>query len=238
MSNYTVFADGSNEIELKVTEHITKLAEKSLKEKETFIVGLSGGSLATFLGRLKFPDAAQINKWQVFLVDERAVPLDHVDSNYRFIREVWQDSLKFNLHPVMFTQSLEKSALIYEEDFKKTITQFGVDSFDLLLLGLGPDGHTASLFPNHPDFLSNINANKVVIPVTNSPKLPSMRISLSPVTIKNSKACVFVITESPNKAPIIKAIIKDQNLMYPPTIVAPHAQWFLDKTSAKDLISI
>lgn len=236
MFNYTVFTDGNDKIELKFNEYICKLAQKSLKEKDTFIIGLSGGSLATFFGKLKFPEVAQIEKWQVFLVDERVVPLDHVDSNYRTIRNAWQDGLKCNWHPILFEDDLEKVALNYENDVTKTFSQFNVNEFDLLLLGLGTDGHTASLFPNHPDFISNISTNKIVIPVKNSPKPPSMRISLSPLTIKNAKACAFVITASPNKATIVKAILKDHDLIYPPTIVAPHAQWFLDETSSKELI--
>lgn len=235
MSNYAIYEDGRNALETKVTEFIYDLAAKSIKDHDAFIIALSGGSLATFLGRLKFPEEVEMSKWHVFLVDERAVPLDHSDSNYKTIREAWNDSLKCKWYPAMFDEiSLEQSAKMYEEDIKQVFDQFKVNSFDLLLLGLGPDGHTASLFPSHPDFLKD-SEDRIVISVNDSPKPPKMRISLSPTTIRCSKASAFIITGSASKAPIIKSILLDKDPQYPPTTVAPNAFWFLDKTSASYL---
>lgn len=172
----------------------------------------------------------------MFLVDERAVPLDHADSNYRAIREAWNDSLQCQWYPATFDcVSLENSARMYEADSKHCFERFKVNSFDLLLLGLGPDGHTASLFPSHPDFLNNSDNDRLVIPVNDSPKPPKMRISLSPKAIQNAKSSAFIITGSASKAPIIKSIIMDKDAQYPPTTVAPNAFWFLDRASASFL---
>lgn len=236
MSNYTIFEDSV--IHVAVIEYITNLAENSIKEKDSFVIGLSGGSLATFLGKLEFPIRAQLNKWHIFLVDERSVPLDHPDSNYRAIRESWIDCLKCHWYPAVFTGdnvSVDDSAVEYEAAIKDVFEKYNIDSFDLLLLGLGPDGHTASLFPSHPDFLNNLTTPSLVIPVRDSPKPPSLRISLSPQAIKNAKASAFIITNSAAKAPIIKSIIKDRDAQYPPTIVAENAHWFLDKISGSRL---
>lgn len=225
-------------MEEAVIEYITNLAENSIKEKGAFLIGLSGGSLATFLGKLKFPESAQMDKWHVFLVDERAVPLDHIDSNYRAIREAWVDCLNCQWYPASFDRdniNVEDAADKYNTLIKVIFEKYNTDSFDLLLLGLGPDGHTASLFPCHPDFLDNLYTSTLVIPVSDSPKPPNLRISLSPKAIKEAKSSAFIISNSAVKAPIIKSIIKDHNLQYPPSIVANNAIWFLDKMSASQL---
>lgn len=235
MPNYAIYEDESVELQIHVIEFICDLAAKSIKDHGAFIIGLSGGSLATFLGRLKFPIEAEMTKWHVFLVDERAVPLDHPDSNYRAIRESWHDSLQCNWYPAKFeNKNLIDSAKEYEKDIFDVFDRFEVDSFDLLLLGLGPDGHTASLFPDHSIFI-NDKTNDLVIPVDESPKPPKQRISLSSNTIKSAKASAFIITGSASKAPIIKSILVDRDPRYPPTTVAKNAFWFLDKTSAQCL---
>lgn len=237
MANYTIFKN-FDLLESAVIKFITNLAEKSIKERGAFLLGLSGGSLATLLGKLKFPESAEMDKWHVFLVDERAVPLDHEDSNYRAIREAWSDSLKCKWYPVAFNcdeLEIDRSAFEYEKSIRATFETYKTDSFDLLLLGLGPDGHTASLFPAHPDFLNNLTTTSLVIPVRNSPKPPSLRVSLSPRAITEAKASAFVITNSVAKAPIIKSVVIDRDAQYPPSFVAEKSQWFLDAVSASHL---
>ena len=236
-SNYAIYENGSPELDTKVIEHLTNLAEKSIKEHSVFVIGLSGGSLATFLGRLKFAERAQLSKWHVFLADERAVPLIHADSNYRTIREAWKDGVGCQWHPVEFeNMTLEESAKRYQEEIKSVFDRFKVESFDLILLGLGPDGHTASLFPSHPDFLNNLErSDRTVIPVENSPKPPAMRVSLSPFAIKSAKSAAFIVTGSAGKADVIRSIVIDRDPQYPPSLVCPNAFWFLDETTASHL---
>lgn len=241
MSNYAIYEDGSKDIETNVIEFISNLAIDRVNKCGKFIIGLSGGSLIIFLAKLKFPAAVEMSKWDIFMVDERAVPIDHPDSNCGTLKNTWTDASYCNWHLLSFTEEADKNELkrvaeVYEEDIKNTFKESGTESFDLLLLGLGPDGHTASLFPSHPDFLNNINSNKLVIPVHDSPKPPSLRISLSPKAIQSAKSAVFIITGSASKASVIKSILIDKDQTYPPTIVAPNANWFLDKTSGMLLL--
>ena len=241
MSNYAIYEDGSKEIEVQVTDFISKLAHERIEKCGHFILGLSGGSLVNFLTRLKFPERVQMSKWHIFMVDERAVPVNHPDSNCGTLKAAWIDAACCNWHMVSFTDSadeneVDEASRMYESEIKRTFDAIGTDSFDLLLLGLGPDGHTASLFPSHPDFLNNISSNNTVIPVRNSPKPPNLRISLSPKAIQSAKSSVFIITGSAGKASVIKSILIDRDALYPPVIVAPNSQWFLDKTSGSCLL--
>lgn len=238
MSNYAIYKDNSLDLDAKVIDFISKLACERIEQSGHFILGLSGGSLINFLAKLKFPESVQMSKWHIFMVDERAVPIDHPDSNCGTLKAKWTEASRCNWHMVSFGEGseLEDVALDYEKRIKRIFDEAGTDSFDLLLLGLGPDGHTASLFPSHPDFISSINSSNLVIPIRDSPKPPSSRISLSPIAIQSAKSSIFIITGSAGKASVIKSILIDRDPSYPPTIVAPNAQWFLDETSGRSLL--
>ncbi len=225
-----------NDFRLEVTQFLKECAEKAIKNHEGFILGISGGSMASFLGGLG-DEFADFSKWHIFLVDERAVRLTDGDSNYKAIRSAWPASLKANFYPIDESklQNLNELAADYESHIKEVFKRFNVDKFDCLLLGLGPDGHTASLFPGHLDFLNNLNCMNLVIPVTNSPKPPSNRISLSPKVIQSATNSAFIITNSASKASVIAAIIDKKDHNSPPTIVASNAHWFLDEISASHL---
>lgn len=238
MAKVEVFKDGSEEFDKRAFELIESAACEAIKNHGAFFLGLSGGSLASILGKLEFPETAEMGRWHVFLVDERAVPLDHSDSNYRAIREAWPQSLKCNWYPVEFgANELAEAANLYEQKIRQVFGEFNVSEirFDLLLLGLGPDGHTASLFPSHPDFLNNLSSDKIVIPVENSPKPPALRVSLSPKAIIDAKMSAFLIKSSSGKAAVIKSIVVDRDEMFPPTLVSPEAIWILDESSAGNL---
>lgn len=241
MSNYAIYEDGSLDLDQKVIDFISTLACERIEQSGHFILGLSGGSLINFLARLQFPSAVQMPRWHIFMVDERAVPVDHPDSNCGTLKAKWTAASCCNWQMLSFSGEADEfevkaAALEYENRIKRVFDEAGTDSFDLLLLGLGPDGHTASLFPSHPDFISNIHSSHLVIPVRDSPKPPSLRISLSPKAIQSARSSVFIITGSASKALVIKSILIDHDPSYPPTIVAPHAQWLLDKTSGSLLL--
>lgn len=117
------------------------LSQKVLAENQSFNVAISGGSLPKLLAA-GLPDTTDFSKWNVYLADERIVPLDDKDSNYR---EVISKFPGMSVVPINPELSPEDCANDYES---KVQAMGGV--FDLVLLGLGPDGHTCSLFPGHP----------------------------------------------------------------------------------------
>lgn len=176
---------------------------------ERFSVALSGGSTPQRLYQLLTTSAwrEQIDwgKVHIFLADERFLPLDHPDSNYCMLRQTLIDPLcsivlpHSNLHPMPTEGTAEASALRYEAELK---CFFGDSTprFDLILLGIGPDGHTASLFPGqtHP-------IGPWVLPVHNSPKPPPTRISLSLGLINQARHVLFLVTGQ-DKAPALSSI--------------------------------
>ncbi len=156
-----------------------------------FSLALSGGSTPQRLYRLlSSPDWRGQIDWHrvhIFLADERFLPLDHPDSNYRMVRETLVDPLgpalpSANLHPMPTDGTVEASADRYTAELR----QFFGDApprFDLIVLGMGPDGHTASLFPAHTHTEASPERdrrNRWVLPVQNSPKPPPTRLSPEP----------------------------------------------------------
>lgn len=125
---------------------------------------------------------------------------------------------------------IEKVAADYEatirEKFKKPS---GVPSFDLMLLGVGPDGHTASLFPGHQ--LLTVT-DKLIAQISDSPKPPPQRITMTVPLINNARFSIFAVSGA-GKAEIVKRIFKDnENLPAGKVTALEKVYWLLDQESA------
>ena len=152
------------------------------------------------------------DKWHVFMVDERKVAKTHTDSNYNAIKssilkpETNHPEQQF--HGINEQLSLEECAIDYENqlreafDMKQTKNEYA--SFDLILLGMGPDGHTASLFPDHP--LLDVDDGKWISSLDDSPKPPPERITMTLPLINHSRRIAFVATGAEKKTSFQRAI--------------------------------
>jgi 6-phosphogluconolactonase len=125
---------------------------------------------------------------------------------------------------------VEKVASDYEATIRQKLnTPVGVPSFDLLLLGVGPDGHTASLFPGHELLTEN---NRLVAFIKDSPKPPPQRITMTFPLINNARHSIFAVPGS-GKADIIKQIFADKvNLPAGSVKALEKVHWLLDEQSA------
>ena len=133
-------------------KHFTLLVEEILVTRSQFVVALSGGSTprATYalLASEEFATRVDWQRVHVFWSDERCVPPDHPDSNYRMTREALLDKVPIptdNVHRVPGELPPNRAAVVYQDELKAVLGADG--QFDLILLGMGTDGHTASLFP-------------------------------------------------------------------------------------------
>lgn len=135
-----------------LAEYFFHLYEKCVGEKGFFTVGLSGGStpkkLYAYIAEHPLSKRISPSKIHLFWGDERAVSPDHPDSNYHMAMEAgfakWHIP-SANIHRMHAEKEMEKGAKAYEEELKKVL---GDEGLDLIFLGMGDDGHTASLFPN------------------------------------------------------------------------------------------
>ena len=151
---------------------------------------------------------AQVHLW---LGDERCVPEDDAESNTRMVRESLLDRLRApagpHLHNVRGDLGPEDAAWLYGCDIARAMGERPV--FDLILLGLGPDGHTASLFPGHPEAASELAP---VIGVRDSPKPPPERISLTLPVLRRARFTLLLATGSEKAQALARVRARDSSI--------------------------
>lgn len=230
----------NDELKSKVCDFIVAAAKKAAEDHDHFSVGLSGGSVAKIVSQgLRGRSDIDWMKWHVFYCDERHVPFDSEDSTHAFIKRELLDHVSVAAdHVYAIDPTLDVSGAA-EDYIRKIRTLYPGDAlpaFDLLILGMGPDGHTCSLFPGHPGLQEQA---KVVIPITDSPKPPPARITLT-LPVLNSAKCVAVISTGASKADAVKGCLEPGEGQEPlpagrarPTNGELH--WFLDEGAASKL---
>lgn len=215
------------------TDHFIKSANQAIKDHGFFAVALSGGSTpkAIFkkLCEKENRDKVDYSKVLLFWSDERAVPKEDKASNYKMAMDAGFKSLGFaedHIFPMDGTGDLELNAKAYE-----ALIKFAIPSgqFDYLLLGIGDDGHTASLFPH----TAALNAKNSLVSANVIPQKNMSRLTLTFECINQAKEIVvYVLGEE--KASIVKEIFHspfDLNTL-PAQAIGLQALWILDEKAA------
>ena len=200
--------------------YLIECQNAGLARHGAFKIAVSGGSLPQALAQAVLApprsddDRVQLDKWEVFFCDERAVPLDHEESNYGLLKTELMDRIPEGVgrpvvHPID-TQYLDDAQELADQYEQLLVRSFAsrdsvkLPIFDLLLLGAGPDGHTCSLFPGHP-LLRETDA--WVAPIEDSPKPPPRRITFTLPVLTHAVHIAFVATGSA-KRDVIKRILE------------------------------
>ncbi|KAH6627848.1 glucosamine-6-phosphate isomerases/6-phosphogluconolactonase-domain-containing protein [Chaetomium tenue] len=214
----------------------------------TFKVAVSGGSLPKTLAQaLLAPptsetDVVHWGNWEIFFADERAVPLDHADSNYALLKAELLDKLPADapqpkVHPIdaSVLDDAQELADRYEQELVASFASrdsVRLPIFDLLLLGCGPDGHTCSLFPGH-ELLRETSA--WVAPIEDSPKPPPRRVTLTLPVVTHAVRVAFVATGG-GKKEVMKEIFEAGNGL-PCALVnegcGDRCSWFVDDAAVE-----
>jgi 6-phosphogluconolactonase len=199
------------------------VGETSIKRDGRFTVALSGGNTPVPLYNSLALHGRNLpwDKTHIFLVDERFVPHGDPASNIGMIKKQLLEKINIpgsNIHPAYFAGTVKNAAKIYEESIKNffKLKEGQTPQFDLIMLGVGEDGHTASLFPNH----EALSENKRLASAVLSPGVKNARISITFPLINNAKNIVFVITEK-SKAAVVEEIIEKKNRDLPASLVNP-----------------
>lgn len=205
----------------KSKTEITSFLSKLISKSES--IGLSGGSLTNLV-----PIDSSCAQKHFYFSDERLVKLNDPDSNYNGYAE------KFKAAGCVSVNTIDDSLLSNPEalvlDYKTKLKSLGsLMKFDLMLLGMGPDGHTASLFPSH----LLLKSKGTVEYISDSPKPPSERITLTLEVLNQSKTTVFVVLGK-SKAKIVHEIF-DEGVVYPAGMVTGNVIWILDEDSSAEL---
>jgi 6-phosphogluconolactonase len=204
-----------------------RLAQLAIREKGRFAVALSGGSTpAALYSLLATPAFSPQIPWRqvhLFWGDERCVPPHHPESNYRMVREALLSKIQIpgaNVHRMAGEKEPQVAAAKYEEELTDffQLAPGAFPRFDLILLGLGEDGHTASLFPG-TDVLEE---RKRFVAANYVAKLNAYRLTLTSPVLNHGGVVMFLIAGA-SKAPIVKEILRDdeQAAGFPATQVQP-----------------
>jgi 6-phosphogluconolactonase len=196
-------------------------AAAALAEKDSFTFVLAGGTTPRDLYRTLADPAEGFRAelpWQrihLFWGDERHVPPDHPESNFRMAREALLDHVPIpreNVHRIPAEEpDAARAAARYEAELRDFFAGADLPRCDLVLLGLGADGHTASLFPGSPALAER--ARWVAAPWVDA--LAASRITLTPPVI-NRAACVLFLVAGADKAPAVRAVLEGDA---PPAVV-------------------
>jgi 6-phosphogluconolactonase len=226
-------------------------ARRAVERSGRFTVALSGGStprrLYARLTREPFLTAVSWKAIEFFWGDERAVPPDHPDSNYRMARESLLDHVAAAAERVHRMHGdlpeLEDAAQAYEEELARVFAVApgrsdaggpapNVPAFDLVLLGLGPDAHTASLFPG----TAALGERERWVAANDVPALGTRRLTLTPPVLNAAAQILFLVTGEEKAAPLASVLEgpRDPNRFPAQLVEAPGGavSWFVDGAAA------
>jgi len=244
MISPTIFED-SPTLHIAAADYLLKTYQKCINTQSTFHVALSGGttpkSLFQLLAKSPYTEQIDWSKVHVYFGDERFVPHSHDDSNFRMASEALLKHVEIpqsNIHQVSTDLA---TAQLAAENYENVLNEYlikdtnGVPQFDLVLLGLGPDGHTASLFPETV-ILQEQNKLCDAVFVT---KFDSWRISITFPVINHAKH-ILLLSEGSGKIDIIKELVNanKNEEKYPIQKIKPENEmcWYIDKAAAKGVI--
>jgi 6-phosphogluconolactonase len=165
---------------------ILAAANEAINQYGSFLIVLAGGSTPKSVYQLLSQQQADWANWHVYHNDDRCLPVDHAERNSKMARDVWLNHVPIpqnQIHDIPTELGNIEGAKAYAK------TLAGVRAFDLVILGLGEDGHTASLFPNQ-----TVDNSADVVPVFNAPKPPADRVTMSQNRLNKTNEVLFLVT--------------------------------------------
>ncbi len=236
-----IVSTDSEQVIAHVGNSIVALAKQCITNNGKFTIALSGGSTPKLLYQYLINEqqfkTIDLSKMFVFFSDERYVPLDDDRSNYKLATDNFLRLLDIpenNIFPVDTTlENRADSAINYQNAIKNNVSsnEHGIPEFDLIILGMGTDGHTASIFPESELVL----ANDILVGACFHQETKTARISFT-FPLINAAKNIFIITMGIEKYKIIRDIkksAKNNVIVYPIQYVKPQGnlRWFSDTTA-------
>jgi 6-phosphogluconolactonase len=188
--------DNADSVATAVCLHIINAAKQAIAEHGAFKLVLAGGTTPEKVYRLLAEIHADWANWHIYYGDERCLPIDHPDRNSLMAEQAFLQKVAIPTEQI-FTIPAELPPETAAKQYQQTVA--AALPFDMVLLGMGEDGHTASLFPNH-----HHDENELAHAIYNSPKPPPERVTISAKALSNTRQLLFLITGA-NKQDAVKA---------------------------------
>jgi 6-phosphogluconolactonase len=233
----------SDALSKAAAEYVVRIANEAIANHDYFTIALSGGTtpkkLYSLLASEPYRSQIDWSRVEVFWGDERCVAADDPDSNYRMAYETLLSKVNIpdsHIHRMPADEEDHDAAsLKYTQEMQRVFGTNGVPSFDLLQLGMGPEGHTASLFPHQP----SLKENQRLVMLVSVPKPPPQRLTFTPPLLNAAHHIQFLVTGA-EKADALKEVLEGeyQPDEYPAQIVRPsngEVTWMLDTAVASKL---
>jgi len=232
------------ELNRRAAERFVALANEASASSGRFTVALSGGStpkaLYSLLATPGFAERIPWPKVHLFWGDERCVPPDHGDSNYRMVRESLLTKISIpseNIHRIAGEKEPKLAAMEYENELRTffQLSEGALPRFDLILLGLGEDGHTASLFPGS----EALKETKRLVAANFVENMNAYRLTLT-LPVLNNAANVFFLVAGASKAVVVKELLGANSgaVNYPAAQIQPRdgkLTWIITHDAAANL---
>lgn len=227
-----------NELSIAAAKYIMDISNEAIREKGKFTISLSGGNtpekLYSILAKAPFREQMQWEKTFVFWGDERCVPLDDTRNNAYQAKLALLDKVPIppgNIYRIPVNLSPAKAATVYQREVKDFFGKEPV-RFDVMLLGLGENGHTASLFPG-----TNVLTEKAIgIRDVYVEEENMHRITMTPTLINEAHHILFLVSGE-KKAEVLTKILDGSydSQEYPAELIKPlygELRWFIDFAAA------
>lgn len=227
-------------------EEVVRTANEAVAKRGRFTIALSGGSTPKNLYNLLATNARTALPWDrmfFFWGDERYVPPNDPDSNYHMADEIMLSKIPVAPGNVFRIRTENPDAAAVAENYEQTLRKFfelqpeQVPIFDLILLGMGPDGHTASLFPG----TAALKEKSRLVVANWVEKMKTHRITLT-LPVLNAARCVTFLVSGTDKASVLHTVLEENvpGEQYPSKLVKPSDGkliWLLDRAAASQLTS-
>ncbi len=238
MESKILIFDDVEELSVELAERIVEIIGNTKKRVN---IAVSGGHTPRILFKQlseAYRDKIPWFHFHFFWVDERCVPPDDPESNFKLAKDFLFHSIPLreeNIHRIKGEEKPNFEVRRYGDEVVNHVElENNLPCFDLILLGVGSDGHTGSIFPNHMDLL---HADKMYA-LTKHPETGQKRITMTGPVINNAKNVIFLVSGK-NKSDIIYHVLKAKDkLKYPAANIKPthgEIEWFLDLEAAEKM---
>lgn len=240
-SNYDILIlSDAEELAREAARRFAEMAESFTKKAGRFTVALSGGStpkaMFQILAEKPFADVIPWPSIYFFWGDERSVPPDHAESNYRMANETLLSKVPIPRENIFRIPAEDEDHERAAASYAETMRNFFAEErpgLDLVFLGMGPDSHTASLFPG----TTALRVNDRIAAANYVEKFQAWRITLTADTINRARNIIFLVAGA-DKAPALKEVIEGPRNpeQYPSQLIEPsHGSllWMVDEAAAK-----